>query len=242
MVKSGTIILNTAARFLMPLQLMFSVFLLLRGHDEPGGGFIAGLMANHVYGPGGVATREQAEKLAEWCERPDFANKYGVVGLASSSPYFDPADFKGLNQGLGIYRQISPGLYGHGCYEEAHRQLFKIFRRMGENGGLGPRYRGEMYNTDTGEILPWRFHNFTGMLAVLTSVIEGVFGIRWTKNALTVHVNSPWPWAKLSKLRIRKSLLDLELTADGTLIAKINGKEVARSADRKVELAWKLFA
>ena len=45
MVKSGTIILNTAARFLMPLQLMFSVFLLFRGHDEPGGGFIAGLVA-----------------------------------------------------------------------------------------------------------------------------------------------------------------------------------------------------
>lgn len=45
MVKSGTIILNTAARFLMPLQLLFSVFLLLRGHDEPGGGFIAGLVA-----------------------------------------------------------------------------------------------------------------------------------------------------------------------------------------------------
>ncbi|MFO7908466.1 Na+/H+ antiporter subunit B [Vreelandella aquamarina] len=45
MVKSGTVILNTAARFLMPLQLLFSVFLLLRGHDEPGGGFIAGLVA-----------------------------------------------------------------------------------------------------------------------------------------------------------------------------------------------------
>ena len=45
MVKSGTIILNTAARFLMPLQQMFSIFLWLRGHDEPGGGFIAGLVA-----------------------------------------------------------------------------------------------------------------------------------------------------------------------------------------------------
>ncbi|GHE20714.1 Na+/H+ antiporter subunit B [Halomonas urumqiensis] len=45
MVKSGTIILNTAARLMMPLQLLFSVFLLLRGHDEPGGGFIAGLVA-----------------------------------------------------------------------------------------------------------------------------------------------------------------------------------------------------
>ncbi|TFH88774.1 Na+/H+ antiporter subunit B [Billgrantia azerbaijanica] len=45
MVRSGTLILNVAARFLLPLQLLFSVFLLLRGHDEPGGGFIAGLVA-----------------------------------------------------------------------------------------------------------------------------------------------------------------------------------------------------
>lgn len=45
MIRSGTIILHTAARILMPLQLLFSVFLLLRGHDEPGGGFIAGLVA-----------------------------------------------------------------------------------------------------------------------------------------------------------------------------------------------------
>lgn len=45
MVRSGTLILNVAARLLLPLQLMFSLFLLLRGHDEPGGGFIAGLVA-----------------------------------------------------------------------------------------------------------------------------------------------------------------------------------------------------
>lgn len=45
MVRSGTLILNVAARLLLPLQLLFSLFLLLRGHDEPGGGFIAGLVA-----------------------------------------------------------------------------------------------------------------------------------------------------------------------------------------------------
>ncbi len=41
----GSLILRTAARFLLPLLLLFSVFVLLRGHDEPGGGFIAGLVA-----------------------------------------------------------------------------------------------------------------------------------------------------------------------------------------------------
>lgn len=45
MSESKTLILNTATLFIVPLQLMFSLFLLLRGHDEPGGGFIAGLVA-----------------------------------------------------------------------------------------------------------------------------------------------------------------------------------------------------
>jgi multicomponent Na+:H+ antiporter subunit B len=40
-----SLILRTAGRFLLPLLLMFSVFLLLRGHNEPGGGFIGGLVA-----------------------------------------------------------------------------------------------------------------------------------------------------------------------------------------------------
>jgi multicomponent Na+:H+ antiporter subunit A len=38
-------IFRTAARLLMPLLLLFSVFLLLRGHNEPGGGFVGGLIA-----------------------------------------------------------------------------------------------------------------------------------------------------------------------------------------------------
>jgi multicomponent Na+:H+ antiporter subunit A len=38
-------IFRTAARLLMPLILLFAVFLLLRGHNEPGGGFVGGLVA-----------------------------------------------------------------------------------------------------------------------------------------------------------------------------------------------------
>jgi multicomponent Na+:H+ antiporter subunit B len=40
-----SLILRTAAHFLLPLLMLFSVFLLLRGHNEPGGGFIGGLVA-----------------------------------------------------------------------------------------------------------------------------------------------------------------------------------------------------
>lgn len=40
-----SIILCTATRFLMPMILLFSAFLLLRGHHLPGGGFVGGLVA-----------------------------------------------------------------------------------------------------------------------------------------------------------------------------------------------------
>ncbi|WP_299026368.1 Na+/H+ antiporter subunit B [uncultured Thermanaerothrix sp.] len=39
-------ILATAARYLMPLLIVFSIFLLLRGHNEIGGGFVGGLVAS----------------------------------------------------------------------------------------------------------------------------------------------------------------------------------------------------
>lgn len=38
------LILRTASVYLTPLLLLFSVFLLVRGHNEPGGGFAGGLV------------------------------------------------------------------------------------------------------------------------------------------------------------------------------------------------------
>jgi len=45
----NTLILKTASRFLLPLLLLFSVFLLLRGHYFPGGGFVGGLVASIAF-------------------------------------------------------------------------------------------------------------------------------------------------------------------------------------------------
>lgn len=41
----NSIILQGATRLLVALILLFSVYMLLRGHNQPGGGFIAGLIA-----------------------------------------------------------------------------------------------------------------------------------------------------------------------------------------------------
>jgi multicomponent Na+:H+ antiporter subunit B len=40
------LIFRTAASFLLPLLLLFSLFLLLRGHYLPGGGFVGGIIAS----------------------------------------------------------------------------------------------------------------------------------------------------------------------------------------------------
>lgn len=44
-----SLILCTAARLLLPLLLLFSIFVLARGHNEPGGGFVGGLVAAAAY-------------------------------------------------------------------------------------------------------------------------------------------------------------------------------------------------
>ncbi len=41
----NTVIFRTLAPFLASLMLFFSLFVLLRGHNDPGGGFIGGLIA-----------------------------------------------------------------------------------------------------------------------------------------------------------------------------------------------------
>ena len=43
---ADSLILSVATRFLTPLILAFSVFMLLRGHNAPGGGFVGGLLAS----------------------------------------------------------------------------------------------------------------------------------------------------------------------------------------------------
>ncbi len=90
----GSIILRSVARFLISLMLVFSVFLLFRGHNEPGGGFVAGLVA-----AAGVVLFAMAfdvpsarqflhvdPRLLVWVGLL-FAVGSGIVGLALGDPF-----------------------------------------------------------------------------------------------------------------------------------------------------------
>lgn len=59
----NSIIYTTASRLIVGLMLLFSLFLLWRGHNEPGGGFIGGLVASaglivYLLGEGPTAARQ----------------------------------------------------------------------------------------------------------------------------------------------------------------------------------------
>ena len=44
-----SVILRTGARYVCALMLVFSLYMLLRGHNEPGGGFIGGLIGGTAF-------------------------------------------------------------------------------------------------------------------------------------------------------------------------------------------------
>ncbi|AIT64020.1 Na+/H+ antiporter subunit B [Coxiella burnetii] len=44
-----SLILYTASRFLLAIMLLFSLWVLFRGHNSPGGGFIAGLISASAF-------------------------------------------------------------------------------------------------------------------------------------------------------------------------------------------------
>lgn len=63
----SSLILTTTVKYLVPLLLIFSFFLLLRGHNEPGGGFAGGLVAASAYALFAIANGVgEAKKLLKF--------------------------------------------------------------------------------------------------------------------------------------------------------------------------------
>jgi multicomponent Na+:H+ antiporter subunit B len=60
----NTIILRTIAPVITSLMVLFSIFVLLRGHNEPGGGFIGGLIAVSALAIYGIAFGVNAVRRA----------------------------------------------------------------------------------------------------------------------------------------------------------------------------------
>ena len=60
----NSLILRTATPFLVGLTVLFSIYVLLRGHNEPGGGFIGGLIGASAFATYTIAEGVQATRRA----------------------------------------------------------------------------------------------------------------------------------------------------------------------------------
>jgi multicomponent Na+:H+ antiporter subunit B len=81
-----SLILRTAAVIILPLQLVFSVFLLLRGHDEPGGGFIGGLVASGAFSLYLFTFGIRALNKLFWISPKDILSSGLLLGLLATVP------------------------------------------------------------------------------------------------------------------------------------------------------------
>lgn len=100
----NTLILRTVAPAITALMLLFSVFVLLRGHNEPGGGFIGGLIAASAlaifgiaHGPGAVQRAIRFHPMAIAGAGLALATVSGLVSIAAGVPFMG---------GLWIYPDI----------------------------------------------------------------------------------------------------------------------------------------
>ena len=79
----NTVIFRTIAPYLTSLMVLFSIFVLLRGHNEPGGGFIGGLIAASAFAIYGIACGVQPVRRA-LCFHPMTISGFGLFIAACS--------------------------------------------------------------------------------------------------------------------------------------------------------------
>ncbi len=97
----NSLMLQTLCRFISPFLLVLSVFLLLRGHNEPGGGFAGGLVAAATLALIMFAFDEQA-MLSALRVNPRSLAGFGLLVAITSAL---PAVFQGnsIMQGAWFY-------------------------------------------------------------------------------------------------------------------------------------------
>ncbi len=117
----NSLILSTSSRYLLVLLQLFSVFLLLRGHNEPGGGFAGGLVAAAAYALYFIANGvEEARRVFRFEPLTVMAAGLGVA-LASTLPsILGGLDFmRGVwvNTGIPVIGKVgTPLLFDAGVY------------------------------------------------------------------------------------------------------------------------------
>lgn len=116
-----SIILRTVAKLMLPLLLLLSLFMVVRGHNLPGGGFIGGLLASAgvilqivAFGPDRARAIIPINFLNLAAVGVLFAAVWGLLGLATGQPYMTAFWIKEPIPGIG--KLGTPFLFDIGVY------------------------------------------------------------------------------------------------------------------------------
>lgn len=119
----GSLVLRAAIRLLQPLLLMFSLFLLLTGHHEPGGGFVGGLVAAAsfallIFAYGVEQARGSLGMEPRWLVAGGLlvSTASGLWPLIAGRPWLTAGWGKMRLPGLGLVELGTPLLFDLGVY------------------------------------------------------------------------------------------------------------------------------
>lgn len=118
-----SLILRVTGHFLLPLLVMFSLFLLLRGHNEPGGGFIGGLVASAAIALHLFFTDVQSARRLIWVDPRDLlgwglaiAIGSGVLAMFGGQPFLSALWVELTVPIFGMLKVGTPLLFDIGVY------------------------------------------------------------------------------------------------------------------------------
>ncbi len=129
------------ARLMMPVLILFSLFLLLRGHNAPGGGFVGGLvgagsivMMTLAYGADEVRQRLRIDFRRAMFYGLGTALIAGLIGLVVGAAFQEAYWWTPFFRGIGRLEISTPLLFDIGVYIVVFSVTSAIVMDMAEEG------------------------------------------------------------------------------------------------------------
>jgi multicomponent Na+:H+ antiporter subunit B len=138
---TNSIFFKFLARIMMPVLLLFSVALLLRGHNLPGGGFAGGLIGagsivlmTLAYGPAEVRRRLRIDFSRSMFYGLALAVIAGIIGIVIGDAFLEGLWWKPFIRGIGRLELGTPLLFDIGVYVVVFSVTCSIVMHMAEEG------------------------------------------------------------------------------------------------------------
>lgn len=144
-----SVIVDVSARLILPSALLFSIHLLLSGHDRPGGGFVGGLVAGAaiaaIYVAGGMPDVRSVVPTRPWTILGGglvLASAVAVVPVVLGDPVLYKWSFELAPPVLGAFKISSALVFDIGVALVVIGLVFMVFEAFGDEEP--PEFRGEV--------------------------------------------------------------------------------------------------